>query len=386
MNEQAEEFIPIRVVESGDGTVEDVEVEGPRSTTSMNYRRAPLTDPDEQFRVLDDVELDGGPSGTGTFAEDLAASGWPELRPAELEIFQINLGKLCNMTCRHCHVDSGPDRSEENMDRETVEACLRAIDRSGAHTVDLTGGAPELNPNFEYLVDECAQRGKHVIDRCNLTILTTRPYEHLPAWFAERGVEVVCSLPHYRKLGTDAQRGKGTYEKSIEALRRLNEAGYGHGDPERKLTLVTNPVGAFLAGNQASLEREWKEALERNHSVTFDELLALNNMPMSRYLEWLMEKGKVEEYMQRLVNAFNPSTIAGLMCRNTLSVAWDGTLYDCDFNQQLEMEMDLPGDARPHVEDFDLELWNEHAVRTARHCYGCTAGAGSGCGGAIDEE
>jgi radical SAM/Cys-rich protein len=269
------------------------------------------------------------------------------------------------------------------MDRATVDACLDAIDRSGAHTVDLTGGAPELNPHFAYLVDACVARGLHVMDRCNLTILTTRPYQHLPGWFAERGVEVVCSLPHYRKLGTDAQRGQGTYAKSIRALRALNEAGYGQGDPRLKLTLVTNPVGAYLAGHQASLEDEWKAALKRNHGVTFDALLALNNMPMSRYLEWLMEKGLVEEYLTRLVTAFNPGTIAGLMCRNTLSVGWDGTLYDCDFNQQLEMTMDLPDGHRPHVKDFDLGAWLAHAIRTERHCYGCTAGAGSGCGGAI---
>jgi len=376
-----ETLIPLDVIVD-DGNTE--RVDGPRPTTSLRYRREPLSSPDEQFRVLESVEIDGGPTGTGDFQADLAASGWPDLQPTGLEIFQINLGKLCNMTCRHCHVDSGPDRTEENMDRETVDACLRAIDRSGAHTVDLTGGAPELNPNFEYLVDACVDRGLDVIDRCNLTILTTRPYQHLPAWFAERGVEVVCSLPHYRAFNTDAQRGSGTYRKSIEALHALNDAGYGQDDPDRQLTLVTNPVGAFLAGNQASLETEWKEALQRNHGVTFDRLLALNNMPMSRYLEWLMEKGQVNTYLERLVNAFNPGTIAGLMCRNTLSVAWDGTIYDCDFNQQLEMTMDLPDGTRPHVDDFDLDAWTAHSIRTHRHCYGCTAGAGSGCGGAIE--
>ncbi len=376
-------FIELETI-SGDGA-DTSPPEGPRATKSMKGRRAPLTRPEKQFEVLEAVDVEGGPTGTGQFEQDLSASGWDELTPAELEIVQINLGKLCNMTCRHCHVDSGPDRTEENMDRETVDQCLAAIDRSGAHTVDLTGGAPELNPNFEYLVDACVERGLHVIDRCNLTILTTGAYQHLPEWFAERGVEVVCSLPHYRKLNTDAQRGEGTYKKSIRAMEMLNDAGYGQGDPERKLTLVTNPVGAFLAGNQESLEREWKEALQRNHGVTFDELLALNNMPMSRFLEWLMEKGQVEEYMERLVNAFNPSTIRGLMCRNTLSISWDGFLYDCDFNQQLEMNMDLNGEDHPHVSDFDLEAWKTHSIRTNRHCYGCTAGAGSGCGGAIDE-
>jgi len=379
MSEDA--FIPLDVI-VGDGHTE--RVDGPRPITSLRYRREPLSSPSEQFRALHAVEVNGGPTGTGSFKADLAASGWEDFRPDDLEIFQINLGKLCNMTCRHCHVDSGPDRTEENMDRETVDACLRAIDRSGAHTVDLTGGAPELNPHFEYLVEACVDRGLDVIDRCNLTILTTRPYQHLPEWFADRGVEVVCSLPHYREFNTDAQRGEGTYRKSIQALHALNEAGYGYDDPDRVLTLVTNPVGAFLAGNQASLESEWKEALQRNHGVTFDRLLALNNMPMSRYLEWLLEKGQTEAYMQRLVNAFNPGTIAGLMCRNTLSVAWDGTLYDCDFNQQLDMTMDLPDGVRPHVDDFDLKAWKEHSIRTERHCYGCTAGAGSGCGGAIE--
>ena len=373
------DFIPLE--QSGDGAF--VDVEGPRTTTSLRHRRAPLAAPEAQLRLLDAVPVGDGPSGTGDFDEDLRRSGWPELRPAQLDIFQINVGKLCNMTCRHCHVDAGPDRLKENMDRETVDACLRAIERSGAHTVDVTGGAPELNPHFEYLVDACVRRGLHVIDRCNLTILTVRRFRHLPQWLAERGVEVVCSLPHYRRLGTDAQRGSGTYERSIEALRMLNQAGYGAGDPARCLTVVTNPTGAFLAGSQASMEAEWKAALAREHGVRFDRLLALNNMPMSRFLEWLAEKGMVEEYLRRLVDAFNPATIAGLMCRNTLSVSWDGYLYDCDFNQQLDLVMGLPGGARPHVRDFDPEVWRRHVVRTARHCYGCTAGAGSSCGGAI---
>ncbi|NNF58609.1 MAG: radical SAM/Cys-rich domain protein [Rhodothermaceae bacterium] len=373
---------------SGDGaalalpileTVQD----GPKRTTSLHARRAPLTAPAAQLHALDALALTDGPTGTGSFEADLAAVGWGDgLRPAPLEIFQINVGKLCNMTCRHCHVDAGPDRVDENMDRETVEACLRAIDASGAHTVDLTGGAPELNPHFAYLVDECVARGLHIIDRCNLTILTTRRYRHLPAWFAERSVEVACSLPHYRQLGTDAQRGDGTYAKSIEALQALNAAGYGQGDPKRVLTLVTNPVGAFLPGNQASLETEWKAALARNHGVAFDRLFALTNLPISRYLEWQLEKGMVEAYMERLVSAFNPATLDGLMCRNTISVSWDGRLFDCDFNQQLEIEAVVPAMTRPHVRDFDLAAWQARRIATARHCYGCTAGSGSSCGGA----
>lgn len=374
---------PLIALEILDDKGARVAVDGPRAVTSLAYRRAPLTDATTQLRILDAVPTAGGPTAGGDFAADLAASGWLDLKPDRLEIFQINVGKLCNMTCRHCHVDSGPDRVDENMDRETVDHCLDAIDRSGAHTVDLTGGAPELNPHFEYLVEACIERGLHVIDRCNLTILMTRPYQHLPAWFAERGVEVVCSLPHYRKLNTDAQRGAGTYAKSIEALRLLNDVGYGKGDPRLKLTLVTNPVGAFLAGDQASMQRDWTLALGRDFGVTFDRLIALNNMPMSRYLEWLEERGQTHAYLQRLVAAFNPATIAGLMCRHTISVSWDGYLYDCDFNQQLEMTMDLDA-RRPHVSEFDLDDWLGHRIRTARHCYGCTAGAGSGCGGAIE--
>lgn len=356
---------------------------GAKPTTSLLARREPLADPQTQLATLAGLEVALGPTGTANFAGDLAVSGWPALTPAPLEVFQINLGKLCNMTCRHCHVDSGPDRVEENMDRETVMHCLRALDISGAHTVDLTGGAPELNPNFEYLVEEVVQRGKHVIDRCNLTILLLKRFAHLPEWFAERGVEVVCSLPHYRKLNTDAQRGAGTYEKSLKALRRLNEAGYGQGDPNKVLTLVTNPVGSFLPGNQVTLEQEWKDALVRNHGLYFDRLFALTNMPISRFLEWLIEKGQTEAYLERLVNAFNPATIDGLMCRNTISVSWDGRLFDCDFNQMLDMEVELPNQERPHVKDFNVDMLAQRTIRTARHCYGCTAGAGSSCGGAL---
>lgn len=376
-------FIDLRVLSRE--LLLDTPEAGPKRTTSLHARRTPLADPAVQLRALDAVAITERPTGTGDFDADLAASGWAALTPAPLEIFQINVGKLCNMTCRHCHVDSGPDRVEENMDRATVDACLAAIDRilaspeSALHTVDLTGGAPELNPHFETLVDECVRRGLHVIDRCNLTILLVRRYRHLPGWLAERGVEVACSLPHYRRLGTDAQRGDGAYAKSIEALRRLNEVGYGQGDPARVLTLVTNPVGAFLAGSQGSLEAEWKAALAKNHGVYFDRLFALNNMPMSRYLEWLLEKGLTEAYLERLVGAFNPAAIDGLMCRNTISVSWDGRLFDCDFNQQLEMDAAVPFG---HVADFDLAAWQARRVRTARHCYGCTAGAGSSCGGA----
>jgi radical SAM/Cys-rich protein len=266
------------------------------------------------------------------------------------------------------------------MDRPTVDACLAALDRVGARTVDLTGGAPELNPHFRYLVDACVERGVQVIDRCNLTVLLIPRCADLPGWFAQRGVEVVCSLPHWRRRPTDAQRGDGSFARSIEALRRLNRAGYGQGRPERRLTLMVNPVGAFLAGCQATLEREWRAGLEREHGVTFDRLIALNNMPIARYLEWLHTSGNLEAYMRLLLRSFNPGTVAGVMCRNTLSVGWDGRVYDCDFNQMLELPMAGPA----HVSELRGELVEGRNVVLGRHCFGCTAGAGSSCGGALD--
>jgi radical SAM/Cys-rich protein len=350
---------------------------GPRRSTSLSSRRAPLSAPESQLALLRSLDFEGG-----AFASAVSTAGHPALRPAELEIFQVNLGKLCNMTCGHCHVDAGPDRVEENMDRETVDLCLAALDRTQASTVDLTGGAPELNPHFRYFVDEAVARGKHVIDRCNLTVLLLPRFRDLPGWFAERGVEVVCSLPHYRKLNTDAQRGDGTYEKSIAALRLLNEAGYGQGDPKRRLTLMSNPAGAFLAGSQSDMEAEWKSALERNHQLQFDRLISLNNMPISRFLDWLESSGNLAAYMARLTAAFNPATVDGLMCRNTISISWDGRIFDCDFNQMLELEARPGKKLRPHVRDFDAETLAEREIVTDLHCFGCTAGAGSSCGGA----
>ncbi|HEY9631090.1 MAG TPA: arsenosugar biosynthesis radical SAM (seleno)protein ArsS [Coleofasciculaceae cyanobacterium] len=353
----------------------------PQTRQSLLQRRSPLASPQYQISLLDALDLSQSPN-QADFAAQIAQQGWAELRPAKLEIFQINVGKLCNMTCRHCHVDAAPDR-REIMDRETVDDCLRALDQTQAHTVDLTGGAPELNPHFRYLVDQCVARGKQVIDRCNLTVLLLPTLEDLPQWLAERGVEIVCSLPHYRRLNTDSQRGDGTFEKSIEALRRLNAVGYGQGNPQRRLTLMSNPVGAFLASSQTKMEQEWKTGLMKHQGVSFDRLITLNNMPISRYLEWLEQSGNLQQYMELLVNSFNPATIAGLMCRNTLSVSWDGKLYDCDFNQMLDLEIYAAGQ-QAHIRDFTMAGLSDRPIRTGRHCFGCTAGAGSSCGGAIE--
>jgi len=357
---------------------------GPRRTTSLQSRRSPLAEPQCQIRTLEAVELDHLPS-TGNFEAAVETSQRDGLTAEVVEIFQVNLGKLCNMTCRHCHVDAGPDRWREVMSREVVEDCLVALDRTQAHTVDLTGGAPELNPSFRYLVDECVAHGKHVIDRCNLTVLLLPRQSDLPEWLAERGVEVVCSLPHFRRRNTDAQRGDGTFEKSIKALRRLNEAGYGCGDENRRLTLMVNPIGAFLAGDQCSMEKDWRRGLDANHGVTFDRLVTLNNMPIARFLEWLENSGNLQGYMELLVNAFNPATVSGLMCRNTLSVSWDGRIYDCDFNQMLDLESRALDGERRSIGNFDPVEFEGREIVTGRHCFGCTAGAGSSCGGAIHD-
>ncbi|MEZ4374705.1 MAG: arsenosugar biosynthesis radical SAM protein ArsS [Polyangiaceae bacterium] len=337
---------------------------------SQRARRLPLAAPAKQLEVL------GGQPIQQEFPTALASAGlWP-LRPVKLEILQVNVGKLCNQTCRHCHVDAGPDRREQ-MSRETFELCLRALVGSDIGVVDITGGAPELNPHFRWFVESVRGLGRHVMDRCNLTVIETPTGADLPDFFAAHDVEVVCSLPHYRALGTDSQRGDGVFAKSIRALQRLNSVGYGRG--EHRLVLVTNPLGAFLPASQASLEREWKHELATRYDVQFDALYTITNMPISRYLEWLIESDNLESYLGRLVAAFNPAAARGVMCRNTLSVGYDGKLYDCDFNQMLELSLDP---ALAHIADFDLEALAARSIRVDRHCFGCTAGAGSSCGGA----
>lgn len=344
-----------------------------KTQPSLLVRHSPLASAANQLQRLADLPLGA------EFEEKLAAAELLPLRPTKIEIFQVNVGKMCNQTCRHCHVDAGPDR-QEIMTRETMEQCLAALARTSIPKVDITGGAPEMNPHFEWFVVELKKLGRHVMHRSNLTILETERHGHLIEFFREHRLEVISSLPHYRALGTDAQRGDGVYERSIRALRRLNAAGYGDGRSGLLLDLVTNPVGAYLPGNQPSLEAEWKRELSRNHGVTFDRLYCITNMPISRYLEWLIDSGNLEAYVERLVNAFNPAAARGVMCRNTISVGWDGTLYDCDFNQMLELKVERG--APRHVREFDLAALERRAIVTDRHCFGCTAGAGSSCGGA----
>lgn len=352
---------------------------GPRRTTSLAFRREPLADPAEQRRVLEALPLAHLPHG-GDFHR--AVEGYGDvLRAGRVSTLQLNLGKLCNMSCRHCHVDSGPDRTVENMDRATLDACLHLLDESGATTVDITGGAPELNPHFRYLVDQLHRRGVHIIDRCNLTVLLLPRMADLPTWLGERGVELVCSLPHYRRPLTDTQRGEGTWRKSIDALHLLNLAGYGQGDPKRRLTLMSNPSGAFLLSEPEVMEREWKAHLATHHDITFDHLITLTNMPISRFLEWLQTSGNLPTYMEKLVTQFNGATLPGLMCRGTLSVGWDGSLYDCDFNQMLDLAVEGP--TRPTVFNTSHRDLEGRAIKGGRHCFGCTAGSGSSCGGTL---
>jgi radical SAM/Cys-rich protein len=317
------------------------------------------------------------------FADKLNDHGFPVLTPKTLEIFQLNIGKLCNQTCGHCHVDAGPDRKAENMDKATLERCLEIIASiPSIHTVDITGGAPEMNPHFRWFVEECTKLGKQVIDRCNLTIIKAhKKYSDLPEFLAKHKVHLVSSLPYFSKTRTDSQRGDGVFEDSIKALKLLNEVGYGKEGTGLKLDLVFNPTGAFLPGSQVTLEAEFKRQLKRKFDIIFNNLFAITNLPIARFLDYLLESGNYEEYMQKLVGAFNPSTIMGLMCRNTISISWEGYVYDCDFNQMLDLKVGTK--KSQHIDDFDLEALKGRNIILDQHCYGCTAGAGSSCGGEI---
>ena len=348
---------------------------------SLKSRASNLADTFVQLNVLNGKELvdEQFPS----FADKVNALGHQPLRPVAVEIFQLNIGKLCNQTCAHCHVDAGPDRKEENMSRATLERCLEIIATTPTiHTVDITGGAPEMNPHFRWFVSSCAALGKKVIDRCNLTIIVAnKKYHDLPQFFAEHRVQVVSSLPYFSKSRTDSQRGDGVFEDSIKALKMLNDVGYGKIGTGLQLDLVYNPSGAFLPASQATLEAEFKRQLKRKYDIEFNNLYAITNLPISRFLDYLLETNNYKDYMEMLVEAFNPATVMGLMCRNTLSVSWDGYIYDCDFNQMLDLKVAAP--ASTHINHFDTTLLNRRAIVLNQHCYGCTAGAGSSCGGEI---
>ena len=351
-------------------------------TKSLSVTGNELADTFFQLEVLNGQKLVD--AKFPNFSTKVAEAGFKTLRPTPMEIFQINIGKLCNQVCAHCHVDAGPDKKVENMDRATLERCLELIDLVPTiKIVDITGGAPEMNAHFRWFVEECVARGKEVMNRCNLTIIVAnKKYHDLPEFFKKNKVHLVSSLPYFSKSRTDSQRGDGVFEASIKALRMLNEIGYGIEGSGLKLDLVYNPSGAFLSAGQEVLEPQFKRKLKVNFDIVFNNLFCITNMPISRFLDYLIETDNYKSYMEELVNAYNPMNIEGLMCRNTISVSWDGYLYDCDFNQMLDLKVAAP--KSQHISTFDLEKLNNRNIVLNQHCYGCTAGSGSSCGGEIE--
>ena len=344
------------------------------ATKSLQAIGHELSEVDKQFKLLNEV-------GLTPFQEKLKGNDLFPLTTKKLEIFQINVGKMCNQVCEHCHVDAGPDR-KEIMTRETMQQCLEAIKKTECHTVDLTGGAPEMNPDFRWFVEQLSLLGKKVIVRCNLTIIVAnKKYYDLPDFFKKHNIEVVSSLPYFNAAKTDAQRGDGVFEKSIKALKLLNEVGYGIEGSGLTLNLVYNPSGAFLPPEQGALQAQFKKKLKKGWDIEFNELFAITNLPVSRYLSYLVASNNYEEYMEKLVEAYNPTAAAGVMCRNTISVSWDGYLFDCDFNQMLDLKVATK--KGQHLADFNLEELNNRKIIVNQHCYGCTAGAGSSCGGTV---
>lgn len=349
------------------------------ATKSLKARNNTLASTAYQLDILD-----GGLFADGElprFEQQLQDSGIGPLRPRELEILQLNLGYMCNQVCEHCHVDAGPDR-KEIMTRETMEQCLRVLRETGAHTLDLTGGAPEMNPDFRWFVEEASQIGvKDFIVRSNLTILrANKKFHDLPDFFARHNIHVVSSLPHYTRGKTDKQRGSGVFDASIQALKDLNAMGYGMPGSPLRLDLVYNPAGAFLPADQQALEQDFKKALEADFGIRFHNLFTITNLPISRFLDYLIASENYEDYMTALVDAFNPAAARNVMCTNTLSVSWDGWLYDCDFNQMLGLKVDTPV---THISEYRHEVLLDRNIVVNQHCYGCTAGAGSSCQGAV---
>jgi len=349
------------------------------ATKSLLARNNDLANTARQMEVLSSgIFADGE---LPTFASKLKESNQFPLQPKKLEILQINLGYMCNQVCAHCHVDAGPDR-KEIMTLDTMQQCLEVIKSTGAHTLDLTGGAPEMNPNFREFVEAAAKAGiKDFIVRSNLTIiLANKKYHDLPEFFKKHNIHVVSSMPHWTRGKTDKQRGDGVFDKSIKVLHMLNEIGYGRKGSDLKLDLVYNPSGAFLPGDQMALENDFKKALKTDFDIDFHNLFAITNLPISRFLDYLIASENYEEYMYSLVDAYNPSAVANVMCTNTLSVSWDGYLYDCDFNQMLNLKV---ASKVKHIADYNEAILQDRNIIINQHCYGCTAGAGSSCQGVV---
>jgi radical SAM/Cys-rich protein len=343
-----------------------------KSLKAINH---PLANPAYEITLLEANDL------SGAFTSKLKDSMLYPMRPVGIDILQLNLGKMCNQVCKHCHVDAGPDR-KEIMEQSTMEECLEVIRKHSIQTIDLTGGAPEMNPDFRWFVMEIRKIKPeiNIIVRCNLTIILANPrFYDLPDFFRNHRIEVVSSLPYFSALKTDAQRGDGVFEKSIKALKMLNDVGYGIPGSGLILNLVYNPSGAFLPASQSGIEAEFKKKLSINYDIFFNSLFTITNLPISRFLEYLIRSGNYESYMEKLVAAYNPVAAANVMCRNTVSVGWDGFLYDCDFNQMLDLQVSCTS---RHIRDWNHQLLEKREIVVNQHCFGCTAGSGSSCGGA----
>ncbi len=340
---------------------------------SLAAQKHKLSESKMQIQVLDSANVQH-------FNDALKSIDLFPLKPTSIDVFQINLGKMCNQVCTHCHVDAGPDR-KEIMTKETMELCLDAIDKTNCKTVDLTGGAPEMNPNFRWFVEQLSKKGKHIIVRCNLTIVVAnKKYYDLPDFFKKHKVEVVSSMPCYTESNTDAQRGDGVFNDSIKALQMLNAVGYGKTDSDLTLNLVYNPGGAALPPSQEALEVDYKKELKEGFDIEFNQLFAITNLPISRFLEFLVASERYDDYMNLMVDSFNPDAAKNVMCRNTISISWDGFLFDCDFNQILDLKVAAKGQ---HLSNLNLSELENRSIIVNNHCYGCTAGAGSSCGGTI---
>jgi len=331
----------------------------------------------------------------------LMTSDFPSLRRSNVDTLQLNLGYLCNLSCTHCHVNAGPTR-KELMSLETINLVLAYVNKHEIKTLDLTGGAPEMNPHFRYLVEQARSIGVHVMDRCNLTVLQEPGFEDLAQFLADQEVEIVASLPCYTQDNVDKQRGKGVFDDSIVALQQLNSLGYGKGHTNRKLSLVYNPGGAFLPPPQLQLEADYKRELAEHFNIQFDSLFTITNMPISRFGSVLLSKGEFDNYMDLLKTAYSADNLKSVMCRSIISIDWQGYVYDCDFNQMLDVplvaqdisqtsnsnsapKIIVSDQKKVHLADILNANLTGAPIAVADHCYGCTAGQGSSCGGALED-
>lgn len=350
------------------------------TTKSLKSRQDELSNTQRQLEILGDKPFIN--NRLPYFKEQLKKHKLAPIKPSQLSILQINIGYMCNQVCAHCHVDAGPDR-KEMMDLATMKDCLAVMKSNQIKTVDLTGGAPEMHPQFRWFVQEIRKQTSvdEIIVRSNLTIImANKKYHDLPAFFAQHNVHVISSLPFYKRNKTDRQRGNGVFDQSIKALQKLNEIGYGKSGKGLLLDLVYNPSGAFLPADQKALENDFKKALKEDFGIEFNSLFTITNLPISRFLDYLIASENYEEYMHALVEAFNPAAVENVMCTNTISVSWEGYLYDCDFNQMLSLKVDTKSS---HISEFNAVDLQQRNIRLNQHCYGCTAGAGSSCQGSI---